>query len=150
MQASLYMNHIRNLCWWCVYIVNMTDETHILYIKYVSSNFPQKGDFLLWVVVDLSAPKTNDWKAFSFQSGVMIRLDIPPQCLQPLCTLQKRAIRIINNTGYLQHTNQQFLHLHSHKLKDLVEIKKAQILYRDKWLPSNIKELFTDREEGCD
>lgn len=28
--------------------------------------------------------------------------------LQPLCTLQKKAIRIINNTGHLEHTNLLF------------------------------------------
>lgn len=70
--------------------------------------------------------------------------------LQPLCTLQKRAIRIINNIGYLEHTNLLFLKTHTLKFTDLVKFKTAQIMYkaRNNLLPRNIQKLFMERQGG--
>ena len=70
--------------------------------------------------------------------------------LQPLCTLRKRAIRVINNVGYLEHTNVLFLKSHILKFIDLVTFKTAQIMYRARHnlLPRKLKTLFVDREGG--
>lgn len=70
--------------------------------------------------------------------------------LKPLCTLQKRAIRIINKLGYLEHTNTLFLKSHAMKLRDLAEFKTAQIMFRarNNSLPGNIQKMFCDREGG--
>ena len=70
--------------------------------------------------------------------------------LQPLCTLQKRAIRIINNVGYLEHTHSLFLKSHTLKFTDLVTFKTAQIMYRARHnlLPRKWQTLFIDREGG--
>ncbi len=50
--------------------------------------------------------------------------------LQPICTIQKRAIRTINNTGYRDHTNPLFIKSHMLKFMDLVKFKTAQIMYK--------------------
>ena len=70
--------------------------------------------------------------------------------IQSLCTLQKRAIRIINNVGYRDHTNILFLRVNALKFRDLVEFKTAQIMYKakNKLLPGNIQRLFKEREGG--
>lgn len=70
--------------------------------------------------------------------------------LQPLCTLQKKAIRIINNTGHLEHTNLLFFKSHILKFIDLVKFKTAQILYkaRNNLLPGNMQKMFMDRQGG--
>ena len=52
--------------------------------------------------------------------------------LQPLSTLQKRAIGIIHNTGYREHTNPLFLKAKTLKLTDLVHFQTAQIMYSNK------------------
>ena len=70
--------------------------------------------------------------------------------LKPLCILQKKAIRIANKAGYLDHTNILFLQSHIMKLMDLVEYKTALIMYkaRKNILPGNIQKMFNDREGG--
>lgn len=68
--------------------------------------------------------------------------------VQPLFILQKRAIRIVNNTGYLNHTNALFLKMHTLKLRDLIDFKTVLIMYKanKKLLPGNIQTLFTERK----
>ena len=72
--------------------------------------------------------------------------------LLPLCTLQKRAIRMVHKAGFQDHTNQLFINSCLLKLPDLVEFQTAQLMYkaRNKQLPDNIQKLFTDREGGYD
>ena len=72
--------------------------------------------------------------------------------LRPLCTLQKRAIRMVHKAGFQDHTNQLFINSCLLKLPDLVEFQTAQLMYkaRNKQLPDNIQKLFTDREGGYD
>ena len=50
--------------------------------------------------------------------------------LQPLCILQKRAIRIIHNVTYHEHTNQLFIQSKTLKFPDLVEFKTAQTIFK--------------------
>ncbi len=71
--------------------------------------------------------------------------------LQPICTIQKRAIRTINNTGYRDHTNPLFIKSHMLKFMDLVKFKTAQIMYkaRNNLLPKNIQGILIEREGGC-
>jgi len=66
--------------------------------------------------------------------------------------MQKRAIRIVNNVGYLEHTNALFLKSRTLKFSDLVEFKTAQILYKAKLnlLPGNIQNIFRVREGEYD
>uniref|UniRef100_A0A672HNL4 Reverse transcriptase domain-containing protein n=1 Tax=Salarias fasciatus TaxID=181472 RepID=A0A672HNL4_SALFA len=72
--------------------------------------------------------------------------------LQTLCLMQKRAIRIVSNVGYRDHTNELFLNLQALKLTDIVEFKTAQIMYKasNNLLPGNIQKMFRDREGGYD
>ena len=67
---------------------------------------------------------------------------------QSLFILQKRAIRIIKNVGYRDHTNPLFLELKLLKLSDLVEFQIAQIMFKAKnvQLPGNIQILFNERQ----
>lgn len=60
-----------------------------------------------------------------------------------LTILQKRAIRVIHNVGYQDHT-------HSLKFTDIVKFKTAQIMYKvnNNLLPQNVQTLFRDREGG--
>ena len=68
--------------------------------------------------------------------------------LQPINIMQKKAIRIVNNVGYYEHTNALFLKLKTLKFFDLVDLKTAQIIYkaRHNMLPSNIQNRFRDRD----
>ena len=50
--------------------------------------------------------------------------------IQSLSILQKRAIRIIHNTGYRDHTNSLFLKSKTLKFTDLVHFQTAQIMYK--------------------
>ena len=70
--------------------------------------------------------------------------------LQPLIILQKRAIRIVNNVGFQEHTNSLFLLLNTLKLIDMVNFKTAQIIFkaRNNLLPGNIQNMFFEREGG--
>ena len=70
--------------------------------------------------------------------------------LQPLCTLQKRAIRIINDTGYLEHTNPLFIKAHTLKFTDMVKYKTAQIMYkaRHNLLLGEVQNIFRERQGG--
>lgn len=52
--------------------------------------------------------------------------------LQSICILQKRAIRIINNIGYLEKTNSLFLKSPILKVIDLVKFKMAQVMFKAK------------------
>ena len=70
--------------------------------------------------------------------------------LQPLCIIQKRAIRIIHKAGFHDHTNNLFLKSCIMKLPDLSVFKTAQFMFRarNKLLPENILEMFKDRGDG--
>lgn len=70
--------------------------------------------------------------------------------LQPLFILQKKALRIIHNVGYREHTNALFLKSQELKFFDLVQFKTAIILFkaRKNELPSEIQNLFQEREGG--
>ena len=64
--------------------------------------------------------------------------------------LQKRALRIIHNVGYLEHTNSLFLQSNVFKCTDIVECQTAQVMFKaqNKLLPGNIQKLFSEREGG--
>jgi len=66
--------------------------------------------------------------------------------------MQKRAIRIVNNVGYLEHTTALFIKSHTLKFRNLVQFKTAQVLYKAKHnlLPGNIQKIFRDREGEYD
>lgn len=70
--------------------------------------------------------------------------------LQPICKIQKRAIRTIYKTGYRDHTNPLFIKSHMLKFMDLVKFRTAQIMYkaRNNLLPKNIQDMFNEREGG--
>ena len=70
--------------------------------------------------------------------------------LKKICTLQKRAIRIIHNVGYLEHTNSLFLQSHILKFMDLVNFRSMQMVFkaRNYLLPRNLQIMFNDKEEG--
>ena len=70
--------------------------------------------------------------------------------VEPLYRLQKRAIRIINNAGYLEHTNKLFLKSEILKIYDIIEFHTVQFLYkaRNNILPNHLQELFKDRDGG--
>ena len=64
--------------------------------------------------------------------------------IQSLSILQKRAIRIIHNTGYRDYTNVLFLQSKTLKFTDLVNFRTAQIMYKaiNNLLPGNLQKLF--------
>ena len=64
--------------------------------------------------------------------------------------LQKKAIRIIHNAKYLDHTNELFLQSKLLKCTDLVEFQTAQIMFKanNNVLPGNIQKVFTQRVGG--
>ena len=68
--------------------------------------------------------------------------------LNAITCLQKRAIRIINNVGYLEHTNSLFLQSKLLKFADIVQYQTAQIMFKAKnlLLPKNIQKLFEEQE----
>ena len=68
--------------------------------------------------------------------------------LQPIYIMQKKAMRIVNNVGYYEHTNRLFLNSKTLKFFDLVDFKTAQIIYkaRHNKLPANIQSRFRDRD----
>lgn len=68
--------------------------------------------------------------------------------INPIFQLQKRAIRIVKKTNYREPTNSLFIELKALKLKELVELKTLQIMYKAKkqQLPESIQGLFTVRE----
>lgn len=70
--------------------------------------------------------------------------------LQPLVILQKRAIRIVHNVKFREHTNILFLKSKMLKLFDLVEFKTAQFMYKARYrlLSGNIQNMFYEREGG--
>ncbi len=70
--------------------------------------------------------------------------------LQSISILQKRAIRIINNVGYLEQTNLLFLQSIILKFIDLVKFKTAQVMFkaRNKLLPGNFQKIFFERQGG--
>lgn len=70
--------------------------------------------------------------------------------LQTVCTVQKRALRIVNNVGFYDHTNLLFIKSKALKFMDLVDQKTALVMYkaRKKLLPSNIQTMFREREGG--
>ena len=70
--------------------------------------------------------------------------------LNALTILQKRAVRVINNAGYRDHTHTLFLQSHLLKFKDMVDFKTLQIMYkaRHNQLPANVRNKFLDKEGG--
>ena len=68
--------------------------------------------------------------------------------LKAITTLQKRAIRIINKVGYLEHTNSLFIQSNLLKLADIVKYQTAQIMFKAKnhLLPKNVQKLFGEQE----
>ncbi len=67
--------------------------------------------------------------------------------LQTLCTVRKRAIRIVNKAGYLDHTTPLFLKSKTLKFMDLVNMKTAVVFKaRNNLLPDNIQHFFRDRD----
>ena len=66
--------------------------------------------------------------------------------------LQKRAIRIINRSNFIEPTNNLFMNLNTLKFYDLVEFKMAQIMYKahNNLLCHSIQELFEIRESRYD
>ncbi len=77
-----------------------------------------------------------------------IRILYKVTTLQTLCTVQKRAIRIVNKAGYLDHTTPLFLKSKTLKFMDLVNLKTAQVVFkaRNNLLPDNIQHFFRDRD----
>ena len=67
---------------------------------------------------------------------------------QPLFILQKKALKIINNTRYRDPSNPLFIKNKSLKFYDIVDYKILQILYKanSNNLPENIQERFEKRE----
>ncbi len=59
----------------------------------------------------------------------------------------KKAVRIIHNASYLDHTNILFLKSHILKFADLVKFKTVQIMYRARYnlLPYNVQNIFLDK-----
>ncbi len=70
--------------------------------------------------------------------------------LQSISILQRRAIRIINNVGYLEQTNVLFLQSNILKFIDLVKFKTAQVMFkaRNKLLLGNLQNIFLERQGG--
>ena len=68
--------------------------------------------------------------------------------IKPICLLQKKIVRIINNAGFNDHTNEMFLKSKIIKFHDLVQFKTATIMYKakNKLLPTNIQHLFDTKE----
>ncbi len=70
---------------------------------------------------------------------------------------QKRAIRIINNAGYYDHTNPLFLNSHVLKFRDVVYYRTMQIMFKakNKTLPDGMHRFFKVSEskyelrDGC-
>lgn len=64
--------------------------------------------------------------------------------LQPLCILQKKAIRIIHNVGYREHTDTLFLVSHALKFMNLVKFKTVLIMFkaRNNSLPGIVQKCF--------
>lgn len=70
----------------------------------------------------------------------------------PIFKLQKRAIRIINQSNYIEPTNILFINLNTLKFYDLVEYKMAQIMYKaqNNLLCRSTQKLFKFRESQND
>ena len=68
--------------------------------------------------------------------------------INSLITIQKRAIRLINNAGYRDHTHSLFLGSHVLKFTDLVDFKTLQIMYKARYnlLPVNVQSKFLNKE----
>ena len=68
--------------------------------------------------------------------------------LDPICVIQKRAIRIVNKVTYREHTNKLFIKLKALKFRDLVVFKTAQFMYniKNNKLPVHIQGLFQKRD----
>uniref|UniRef100_A0A672GUJ2 Reverse transcriptase domain-containing protein n=1 Tax=Salarias fasciatus TaxID=181472 RepID=A0A672GUJ2_SALFA len=68
--------------------------------------------------------------------------------IEPLFLLQKRAIRVVNGSGYRDHTNPIFIKLKSLKMKELVELNLLKTMYKAhrKKLPFNLQNRFAKRD----
>lgn len=72
--------------------------------------------------------------------------------LQRLFILQKRAVRIVHNIGFREHTSALFFQSITLKFFDLLEFETIQIVYKpkDNLLPGNIQKMFSEREGDYD
>ena len=70
--------------------------------------------------------------------------------INPLITLQKRALRVIHKAGYRDHTHPLFLQSHLLKFIDMVNFKILQIMFKARYnlLPVNVQGQFLDKEGG--
>lgn len=68
--------------------------------------------------------------------------------IESIFLLQKRAIRVVNGSGYRDHTNPIFIHLKSLRFNDLVEYNLLKIMYKahQKTLPNKLQNRFKKRE----
>ena len=68
--------------------------------------------------------------------------------LDPIEKIQKKAIRIVNDAGYLDHTTPLFIKCKALKFADIVQLKTAQIVFRARHnlLPENLQTLFQNRD----
>ena len=67
-----------------------------------------------------------------------------PSNVNPVYVMQKKAIRIIFNAHYNEHTNDYFIELNTLKLFDLLKYKTGFSMHKTNknLLPTNIKNLF--------
>uniref|UniRef100_A0A672G3Z8 Reverse transcriptase domain-containing protein n=1 Tax=Salarias fasciatus TaxID=181472 RepID=A0A672G3Z8_SALFA len=68
--------------------------------------------------------------------------------LDPICILQKRALRVVNGSGYRAHTNPISLQLGTLKFNELVELNVLKCMYKahQKTLPENLQNRFKKKE----
>lgn len=72
--------------------------------------------------------------------------------IEPLFLLQKRAIRVVNGSGFRAHTNPVFKQLQTLKFTELAEFSLLKIMYyaHQKTLPVNLQNRFKKRESTHD
>ena len=72
-----------------------------------------------------------------------------PSKLKSIITIQKKAIRIINKTGYREHTSSLFSSNKCLKFHDLVNLKTLILVYqaRNRLLPNNVQNLFKESKD---
>ena len=69
--------------------------------------------------------------------------------VKPISILRKKVVRLINNAGFNDHTNELFFECKIIKFLDLVKYKTSIVMYkaRNKLLPINIQDLFDNKEK---
>lgn len=68
--------------------------------------------------------------------------------LKQISTLQKRAIRILGNVGYLENTNKLFAKFNCLKFNDIIKLKTCLFMYKaeNKMLPDSLMKRFVKVE----